>query len=215
MEEELDFEEDLTMDENSDLNNCPQRSQTMPNIASFIQIQTEEIKIENIENEMDANENEIHPNNIEFHENESEFSENQSEFHENQSEFHENQSEFHENNLELHQSSDELEQIESPKNGIDLHKIENNIENNIDKHQIEKHRKSSSPKILNSVFEDLEPPKEEISPPKDIFSKSRIPKFPKSNSNTMSSAVNAYSKSLIQSLLEFFSGVFMLQKVGL
>ena len=47
MEEELDFEEDLTMDENSDLNNCPQRSQTMPNIASFIQIQTEEIKIEN------------------------------------------------------------------------------------------------------------------------------------------------------------------------
>ena len=208
MEEELDFEEDLTMDENSDLNNCPQRSQTMPNIASFIQIQTEEIKIENIENEMDANENEIHPNNIEFHENESEF-------HENESEFHENQSEFQENNLELHQSSDELEQIESPKNGIDLHKIENNIENNTDKHQIEKHRKSSSPKILNSVFEDLEPPKEEISPPKDIFSKSRIPKFPKSNSNTMSSAVNAYSKSLIQSLLEFFSGVFMLKKVGL
>ena len=206
MEEELDFEEDLTMDENSDLNNCPQRSQTMPNIASFIQIQTEEIKIENIENEMDANENEIHPNNIEFHENESEFSENQFEF-------LENQSEIQENNLELHQSSDELEQIESPKNGIDLHKIENNPEP--DKHQIEKHRKSSSPKILYSVFEDLEPPKEEISPPKDIFSKSRIPKFPKSNSNTMSSAVNAYSKSLIQSLLEFFSGVFMLQKVGL
>ena len=210
MEEELDFEEDLTMDENSDLNNCPQRSQTMPNIASFIQIQTEEIKIENIENEMDANENEIHPNNIEFHENESEFSENQFEF-------LENQSEIQENNLELHQSSDELEQIESPKNGIDLHKIENNIENNIepDKHQIEKHRKSSSPKILNSVFEDLEPPKDDISPPKDNFSKSRIPKFPKSNSNTMSSAVNAYSKSLIQSLLEFFSGVFMLKKVGL
>ena len=208
MEEELDFEEDLTMDENSDLNNCPQRSQTMPNIASFIQIQTEEIKIENIENEMDANENEIHPNNIEFHENESEFSENQFEF-------LENQSEIQENNLELHQSSDELEQIESPKNGIDLHKIENNIEINTDKHQIEKHRKSSSPKILNSVFEDLEPPKYDISPPKDNFSKSRIPKFPKSNSNTMSSAVNAYSKSLIQSLLEFFSGVFMLKKVGL
>jgi hypothetical protein len=191
MEEELDFDEDLA---DSDLNGCPQRSQTMPNIASFVQIQTDEIKIENIENEMDANENEIHLNNIEFRE---------------------NLPKFHENNTELHQRSEEYEKIniESPTNELNLHKdnVEIQEENNIDihknnveiyeqnidseKHYIEKHRKSSSPKILNSVFEDTEPAKDDIPQSKDSFLKSRIPKFPKNTSSTMSSAVNAYSKS--------------------